>query len=204
VTCQIAVEITNEGRDNIQPGGGEEGGFTRQIMVMTTKQGRKDIQSGDGGRAHVRSWSRLQNEGRDDIQAGGGEGGKPVKSRWRVQNRVETKYSLEVEREDNASDHGCDYKVRAGTTYSLDVEMSDSSCDYKTGTGIMYQLEVKKEGNMSDHSWDHKTRAGTTYRLGVEWEVDTSNCGCSYKTRDNVHTGGGEGRATSDRGGGTK
>jgi hypothetical protein len=45
-------------------------------------------------------------------------------------------------------DRGCDYKMRAGTTYKLGVErdsdMSDRSCDYKTRVGMTYSLEMER------------------------------------------------------------
>jgi hypothetical protein len=63
------------------------------------------------------------------------------------------------------------YKKRAETTYTLEVErkgdMSDRGCDYKTRAGATYLLEVEREDNMSDRSCDYKTRARTTYILEV-------------------------------------
>jgi hypothetical protein len=35
-------------------------------------------------------------------------------------------YNLEVERDNNASNGGCDYKMRVGTTYILEVERDRS------------------------------------------------------------------------------
>ena len=50
-------------------------------------------------------------------------------------------------REGDVSDHGCNYKTRARTTYILVVEMN---------------------GDVSDHDFDYKTRAVTTYDLEVQ------------------------------------
>jgi hypothetical protein len=85
--------------------------------------------------------SRQQDEGREDIQSGGKDRSDAVETK-----RVETTYSLEMEREDEVSDRGYDYKTKAGMTYNLEVE---------------------REGDVSDLIC-YKARAGTTYSLGVE------------------------------------
>jgi hypothetical protein len=117
------------------------GGDVRSQLRRQNKD-RDDIPTrGEEGR-HVRLQLKLQTEGRDDIPTGGGEG--------------------------DVSDRGCNYKMRGGTTYSLEVEMSDCSRDYKTRTGTTYILEVEREAT-------------------VRSQLCLQNEG-----RDNLRTGGGE------------
>jgi hypothetical protein len=71
------------------------------------------------------------------------------------------------------SDRSCDYKMRAGTTHSLEVEtaeddVSERGCDHKTRAQMTYGLKVEREGNLSDCGCNYKARVETTYRLEVE------------------------------------
>ena len=45
---------------------------------------------------------------------------------------------------------------------------SDCGCDYKTRIGTTYFLEAERGGDASDNGYDPKTRAGMTYSLEVE------------------------------------
>jgi len=83
----------------------------------------------------------------------------------------------------------------ARTTYNLEMERggkrSDHSC--AKGAGTTYFLEVEREGKRSDHSCDCKGSRDDAHTGGGEGGK-TSGHGCNYKgSRDDILSGGGEG-----------
>lgn len=89
-------------------------------------------------------------------------------------------HKLEVEREGNMSDHGCNYKRRVETTYVLDVERR-ATCHVAVTT--------TERGYIQRTGWTWRRRMtcqiavvttkrkAMTNQLNVEWKGDMSDCG---------------------------
>src|SRR5207244_3015066 len=133
---------------------------------------------------------------RDDVLAASGKEAQRGQITDTNANGAGTTYPLEVEREHNGSDHGCNCRGsgddgQAGGGEGAQRVRSRMQRKGRAGRRAGGRWRERTTGQITDATAEG---AGTTYGLEVERENNGSDHGCNCRgSGDDVQTGGGEG-----------